>query len=265
MKKILLSLFALCAASSLWAYDFQSGLLYYNKLAGDSTVEVTYQIYDENYSDLTATTIPETVTYNGKTYTVVAIGNWAFADRPQYFSANEINNTLKLINIPKTVKTIGSYAFYGCVALKTINFLGDGLTTIGNYAFYDTGSLFAIDFPKTLKTIGSYAFYNPYPSSKYRGLTGTLVIPNSVTTIGQFAFYQLSDLTSVTIGNSVATIGSNAFAYCNSLTYITLPKSVKTINNSAFASCSKLSTVYLESTTPPYFTSTDILPNSAKI
>ena len=290
MKKILLSLLALCAATSLWAVKFQSGLLYYNTLS-DSTVEVTFQTtsYD-NYSDLTAVTIPETVTYSGKTYTVVAIGDRAFADRPGTSSSpyeDYDNISLKLINIPKTVQTINNYAFYKCTALTTVNFLGDGLTLIGSYAFYDTSKLLTFDFPETLKTIYSYAFCSSSSSGSTTGLSGALVIPNTVTSIGDYAFRGLknltsviisnavtsigqcafnycSGLTSVTLGNSVATIGSSAFSACTSLPSITLPKSVKTINNSAFASCSKLTTVYLKPTTPPAFTNTNILPSSAK-
>lgn len=292
MKKILLSLFALCAVSSLWAYDFRSGLLCYNILS-DSTVGVTYETTGyNNYSDLTAVTIPETVTYNGETYTVVAIGYQAFAGYPRdpYFYSSpgdESNSSLKLINIPKTVKTIGAYAFYICPALTTVKFLGDGLTSIGTYAFYAAAGLSTFDFPETLKTINSYAFSGQSSTGSMYGLSGALVIPNSVTSIGDYAFRGLTKLTSVIVGNAVTTIGDNAFNYCTGLTSvtlgssvatigsqafasctslpsITLPKSVKSINNSAFASCSKLTTVYLKPTTPPAFTSKTILPSSAK-
>ena len=302
MKKILLSLFALCAASSLWAVKFQSGLLYYNTLAGDSTVEVTYKTTAVNYSDLTAVTIPETVTYSGKTYTVVAIGDKAFDNYPYGYTGSDQNTSLKLINIPKTVKTIGTYAFDYCTALTTINFLGDGLESIGADAFRGCSALKSINFPSTLKTIGNYAFYNS-------ALAGDVIIPDNVTSIGSETFYSTdmttlsignavtsigvsafasctslksvivgsavatigssafsscTNLTSVTLGNSVATIGSTAFSSCTSLPSITLPKSVKTIDDGAFAGCSKLTTIYLKSATPPYITSTTILPSSAK-
>ena len=299
MKKILLSLFALCAATSLWA--FQSGLLYYNTLS-DSTVEVTYQEFSSNieysssytgspnnYSTLTAVAIPETVTYNSKTYTVVAIGKYAFTQSYNYRAnsnyrdtvATSVKNTqLKLINIPKTVKHINKSAFAYCTALTTINFLGDGLESIGDYAFTGCTALKSFYFPQTLKAIGSYAFSssalagdiiipenvtsignNAFASTKM----STLSIGNSVSTINNSVFKSCSGLTSVTLGNSVATIGTSAFESCTNLTSITLPKSVKTIQNYAFASCSKLTTVYLKPTTPPYFTNINILPSSARV
>ena len=309
MKKIFLSLFSLCAATSLWAYDFQSGLLYYNILNGDSTVEVTYESSKSgNYYNLTAVNIPETVTYKGKTYTVVAIGNEAFTDCPDRAvypsSYSYLNTSLKLVNIPKTVKTIGSFAFECCTALTTINFLGDGLESIVGYAFTKCTALKSFEFPSTLKTIGSNVF-------SFSALSGSVTIPDNVTLIGSSAFESCSNLTSVTLGNSVttlyssvfkscssltsvvlgnsvtalssnifescsslisvtlgnsiATIGEYAFNNCSSLPSITLPKSVRTIENNAFANCSKLITVYLKPTTPPAFTSTNILPSCAKI
>lgn len=283
MKKILLSLLALCAVSSLWAVRFQSGVLSYNTLEGDSTVEVTFQYTSKiNYSDLTAVSIPETVTYNSKTYTVVAIGRKAFAGCPTTDSipnTSYSNITLKLINIPKTVKTIDKYAFYNCTALTTINFLGDGLERIGRSTFAGCTALKSFYFPQTLKDIGSYSFTSS-------ALEGDIIIPenvtsignnafestqmttvsigNSVSTISESAFQSCNNMTSVTLGNSVATIGAYAFNSCSSLTSITLPKSVKTIQRFAFASCYKLTTVYLKPTMPPYFTFTDILPSTAK-
>lgn len=77
--KILLSLVAvLLTALSAQAYDFQSGDLYYNTTS-DTTVEVAYQSKSsDNYQGLTTATIPETVTYNGTTYSVTSIGKSAF-------------------------------------------------------------------------------------------------------------------------------------------------------------------------------------------
>ena len=321
MKKILLSLLALCAATSLWAVKFQSGLLYYNTLS-DSTVEVTYQefssVYDSspgspnNYSTLTAVTIPETVTYNSKTYTVVAIGKYAFTqsynhqsrynDTVVSYNLNVKNTQLKLINIPKTVKHINKRAFAYCTALTTVNFIGDGLESIGQSAFYYCSALKPLAFPQTLKTIGSDAF-------SYSALAGDIVIPdkvtevgssafystdmtalsignavtsigssafssctsltsatlgNSVATIGSSAFSSCTNLTSVTLGSSVATIGSSAFSSCTSLPSITLPKSVKSVGANAFASCSKLTTVYSKPTTPPAIGSTGSFPSNTK-
>lgn len=83
MKTKLFSLLvALCAASNLFAYDFQYGDLCYNiTSSSDKIVEVTYESHTSNptnYMGLTSATIPATVTYNGTTYSVTNIGNSAF-------------------------------------------------------------------------------------------------------------------------------------------------------------------------------------------
>lgn len=78
-------------------------------------------------------------------------------------------------------------------------------------------------------SIGDYAFNN------CTSLTGSLVIPDSVTTIG-FASIQLcSGLTSLIIGNNVTTIGSAAFYFCSNLTgHLIIPDSVTTIGGTGF-------------------------------
>ena len=71
------------------------------------------------------------------------------------------------------------------------------------------------------------------------GLTGSLVIPNSVTRIGYHAFFNCSGLTgSLTIPNSVTSIGAQAFDGCSSLTgSLIIPNSVTTIMHGSFRGC----------------------------
>lgn len=73
------------------------------------------------------------------------------------------------------------------------------------------------------------------------GLTGEMVIPNSIVTIQDFAFNGCSGLTSVIIGNSVTSINYSSFQSCLGLTSITIPASVTFISCGAFNDCSNLS------------------------
>ena len=84
---------------------------------------------------------------------------------------------------------------------------------------------------------------NSYPVTKIResafsycpGLTGSLVIPNSVITIEGYAFEYDSGLTgSLTIGNSVQYIGDCSFRGCGFTGSLTISGSVTTIGNDAF-------------------------------
>ena len=114
--------------------------------------------------------------------------------------------------------------------------IGDGITTIGSYAFYNCSTLTSVTIPNSVTEIGGSAF------AGCSALT-SVTIPNSVTTIGWTAFEYCSSLTSVTISNSVTEIGASAFGDCRSLTSVTIPNSVMTIGWAAFENCSALTSV----------------------
>ena len=94
-----------------------------------------------------------------------------------------------------------------------------------------------IKFDAPVTSIGDYAF-NDCGSLK------NVTIPNSVTEIGEQAFLNCSSLTSVTIPNSITSIGIYTFKYCSSLTSVTIPDSVTSIGDYAFACCSSLKAFY---------------------
>ena len=97
--------------------------------------------------------------------------------------------------------------------------IGDGVTTIGVYAFAGCSSLTSV------------------------------TIPNSVTTIGEEAFEGCRALTSVTIPNSVTKIGDHAFDYCSALISVTIPNSVTTIGEDAFTN-NNAKIIWLTNTPP---------------
>ena len=218
-------LFALLATTTLWAYDFQSGDLYYN-ITSDTTVEVTYQYQwsSDNYAGLTTATIPETVTHNSTTYSVTSIGNGAF-----FFCSS-----LTSITISNSVTSIGEQAFNWCESLTSVT-IGNSVTSIGVDAFSGCSSLTSITIPNSVTNIGDWAFSGSSLTS--------INIPNSVTSIGESTFFLCSSLTSITIPNSVTSIGEGAFSGCSSLTSITIPNSVTSIGRYAFCDCSSLTTI----------------------
>lgn len=124
--------------------------------------------------------------------------------------------------------TIGGSAFYGCDFLDSI-ILGDWISeTIGSYAFYRC--LAPIKIPNGIKHIGMSAF------AGCKGLT-ELLLPNSVESIGISAFGECTNLTTVFIPDSVNSIGAFAFNGCSNLTSVYIPDSVKTIGSSVFSRC----------------------------
>lgn len=95
-------------------------------------------------------TIPETVTYNGETYTVRHIDDNAFAE----------SERLEEVNLPKTLFDIGMGAFYLCTNLKSINFAPDTneFSSIYPYAFNFCLSLENINIPQQCSILGTGLF-----------------------------------------------------------------------------------------------------------
>ena len=225
---------ALVATTSLLAYDFQFGDLYYNITSNveSYTVEVTSQLSSEPYNEdvaITSITIPSTVTYNGTTYNVTSIGEYAFDDCSGVTS----------ITIPKSVKSIEWRAFHNCSSLNSI-IIPKSVTNIVNYSFAGCDNLLSIVVEKGNPTYDSRDNCNAI----IKTATNTLVvgckntiIPNSITGIEDHAFSGCSGLTSITIPESVTSIGNSAFYGCSSLTSITIPNSVTNIGYAAFAGC----------------------------
>lgn len=135
----------------------------------------------------------------------------------------------------------GSYSpwySYRSEIIKAI--IEDGVTNIGDYAFYNCSYLTSISIPNSATRIGNYTF------SGCSSLTSA-TISNKVSSIGNGAFYHCTGLTSVTIPNSVTSIGVHAFSECKGLTSIEIPNNVTSIGVHAFAYCSGLTSIVSES------------------
>ena len=127
--------------------------------------------------------------------------------------------------------------------IKTVT-IGDGITSIGDYAFYSCRGLTELTLPNSVTSIGESAF------DGCSGLT-ELTLPNSVTSIGWSAFEGCSGLTELTLPNSVMSIGRSAFGGCSGLTELTLPNGVTSIEESAFQGCSGLAKITSLAEIPP--------------
>ena len=221
------------------AFDSYSSLT--NIIFPDSLTNIGKEAFGNCYN-LTSINIPKNVTSIGKnaffncgSVTEITVDS----DNSSYTSKDNVlfdkNMETLLIcsakkagtyNVPNGVTNIGDLAFFDCRSLTSIT-IPDSVTSIGNSAFQYCSSLKNIEMPKYMDNIGNYAF------CMCSNLT-SIVIPNGVTGIEERTFYECSNLTNVDIPDSVTNIGELAFYNCINLTNIFIPKSMKTIDKSAW-------------------------------
>ena len=198
MKKIFLfALMALVSAFQGWAFDFEVDGIYYT-ITGSGTVSVVKGTYDYD-GDVT---IPKTVSNGVETFNVTGIGEGAFKS---------------------------------CGELTSVT-LPEGLTSIGNEAFYQSG-IKTVSLPSTLSSMGTSAF------RECRNLTG-VVLPDALKEIKEYAFYQCSNLKTMTLGQNTTMIETNAFRQTG-ITNVVIPKSVKTISHDSFCENSAMKSLVI--------------------
>ena len=166
---------------------------------------------------------------------VVSIGGVAFGGFENGCTS------LTSIYIPEGVTSIGERAFYNCTSLTSI-YIPEGVTSIGDYAFESCYSLASVHIPKSVTSIGYGAFGD-------RTSLTSVYIPEGVTSIVGGILYDCSSLTSVHIPEGVTSIGEGAFSGCSSLTSVHIPEGVTSIGESlgdgAFQLCSSLTSIYI--------------------
>lgn len=133
------------------------------------------------------------------------------------------------LKIGDTMSGIGDYAFYNCGGIQSVT-LGNGLDTIGNGAFAYCINMkeFSTPVHNALRAIGKDAFV------ACAGLK-SIVIPASVTTIGDYCFQDCTGLETIELCGggenvSLSLIGYNAFQNCSSLSSITFPETFRQTN-----------------------------------
>ena len=146
----------------------------------------------------------------------------------------------KILEDGRTVKHVGSGAFYGCRGLTEL-IIGTEDTEIGTGTFYQCDGLTEITIPEGIVFIGYSAF------ADCAGLTN-VSFPSTLEYIENAAFLSCVNLNNVTLPNSLLAIGDSAFSGCAKLRQLTIPKSVIYVGADAF-----LSTPWLRNQTDKEF------------
>ena len=231
-----------------------------------------------DYGDLVSVTVPNSVTYQGTKYRVIAIAPSAF------YSCR----SLRSVVIGSGVETIGNNAFQECSSLTSAS-LPESVISIGDNAFSNCDNLVAISVPRNVVSIGNAAFWYTGMTDVYIPATTTsvgrnafggspvetikvaadnplydsrnncnaiietennrlvvgcknTVIPRDIKIIGVQAFWGCNGIDSLKIPQGVVTLEESSLGN-SSLRYVEIPRSVSTIGSDLFQSCSSLVTI----------------------
>ncbi len=145
----------------------------------------------------------------------------------------------------------------------------EGVTAIGDYAFYGFSNLTEINIPSTLTALGSDLFYHSSHLAKIKvaeGNTSYVVVDDVLFTKDMSELIQyipLKDTLEYTVPDSVHSIGKWAFDNNRFIREVTIPASVTSIDKCAFHWCENLESFIVDSENPNYRSVDGVLFNAS--
>lgn len=155
--------------------------------------------------------------------------------------------SLSSIEIPDSVRYIGSVAFIDCSSLSKIS-IPNGVTNIEYATFSGCSNLSEVKIPNSIKYIAASAFADctslsniDIPSSIIKigasAFENSAIInsqPTATKYVGNWLVGYSGDETEVEIKSGTIGIADQTFSDCSNLTNISLPNSIKYIGHEAF-------------------------------
>ncbi len=149
---------------------------------------------------------------------------------------------IRSVVIAEGVTSVGDYAFFHCYSLEKAT-LPDTLTRIGSSAFFYCSALTEVKLPENLQTIADHAF------GSCKVLNG-MDFPAALKTIGVTAFSG-TEVSRAVLPEGITTVGSKAFMGCP-LTEAFVPASLESIGYCAFQDCTELDAIAVDANNPVY-------------
>lgn len=135
-------------------------------------------------------------------------------------------SSLKSINIPLSVDTIASQAFYLCENLTSIS-IPKKVTQITEQMFAGCSNMTKVELPENIHTIGASAFLGCENLHDFE-------LPKELRTIGPSAFKGALSNWQFKLPENIDSIGNNAFEYCGIKGDILIPASVTKWGSKSF-------------------------------
>lgn len=157
----------------------------------------------------------------------------------------EVKDNIISVVVEDGVTRIGDNAFYYCKNLITVT-LPDSVTSIGKYAFQSSSKITSINLTDNITAIGRSAFDN------CDGLT-SIHIPSGLEKLEYGTFSGCDNLTAPVLPEGLKSIDDSVFYGCKSITEIVIPASVTSIGTDrTFVNCGKLSSITVADGNPGY-------------
>ena len=267
LRRLILAIVCISAATALQAASITYDGINYTTSGNKATIakytiDKTVTPYDTLFysGDIV---IPETFTYEGTEYTVVATAANSFLDCRNLTSVKLpascvtiARNTFKGCSslttspIPETATSVGSGVFNGCTSLEEITIVPGWNKPISEeFANCDNLKRLIITDGETPVVMKLTAFgSNPEARTALSSIEYIYMGRNvdaSAYTNAEQPFHNMSGLKTLVIGGETTTIQSTTFQGCTALTNVTFNEGnkVSSIGTSAFASCTSLTSI----------------------
>lgn len=186
-------------------------------------------------------TCGDNVTWSLAGSTLTIVGSGEIEDYQEFTPApwNVYANEIYAVIVEDGVTGIGEFAFFGLSKVSAVD-LADSVAVISDYAFYGCSAMQLLNLGKGITEIGRSAFEecNELMSVK---------LPEGLKSIGFHAFYRCESLKSITVPSSVTVMGTTVFAYCTNLRSAQILAQIEELPLWTFYGCYNLSNVRLAS------------------
>ena len=243
-----------------WSFEWCSSLT--SVIIPDSVTSIGYGAF-YGCSSLTSVEIPDSVTSIGNiaflfcenlTEISVATGNTVYSSSDGVLFNKDKSELMvfpagkgKSYVMPDGVTSIGESAFFNCISLTSVT-MPDSVTNIEKWAFNGCESLTSVTIPEGVKSIGEEAFAFCSKLTEISVASGNTVYSSSDGVLfnkdkSELVFFPAGKEGDYVIPDSVTSIGDSAFYHCRALTSVIIPDSVTSIGVRAFEECESLTFV----------------------